>query len=160
MTLKDWKVNNRNLKFQILYFGFIFLALLISACSSNSSSVDRSSVKFQQYYVRGEVLYVKHCSNCHQKNGTGLGQVYPPLKQSDYMDQNLTQVLCLMKHGSKGNLTVNGKTFVQAMPGVSSLTDLEIAEIATYIYNSWENEHGIVDVTEASKALSNCATSK
>lgn len=160
MTLKDWKVNSQNLKFKILDFRFTLLALLISACSSNSGSTDTSSVKFQQYYVRGEVLYLKHCSNCHQKNGTGLGQVYPPLKQSDYMDQNLNQVLCLMKHGSEGNLTVNGKTFVQQMPGVSSLTDLEIAEIATYIYNNWENEHGIIDVSEASKALSNCTTSK
>jgi cytochrome c551 len=65
-----------------------------------------------------------------------------------------------MKYGSDGNLTVNGKTFVQPMPGVASLTDLEIAEIATYIYNTWENRRGIVDVTEASNVLSGCTTSK
>src|SRR5688500_18105154 len=63
------------------------------------------------YYVQGEQLYIKHCSNCHQSNGTGLGLVYPPLHQSDYMKNNLEQVLCLMKHGMKGEITVNGKTY-------------------------------------------------
>ena len=72
------------------------------------------------------------------------------------MEKNFEQVLCLMKYGVKGEITVNGKTFVQPMPGVQSLTDLEIAEIATYIYNSWEHERGIVDVSAASKVLSNC----
>ena len=154
-------MNNRNYELRISNFGvtILFISSLFS-CSSNSGTADTSSVKFHQYYVRGEVLYLKHCSNCHQKNGTGLGQVYPPLNKSDYMDQNLNQVLCLMKYGSDGDLTVNGKTFVQPMPGVSTLTDLEIAEIATYIYNTWENKRGIVDVTQASSVLSGCATSK
>jgi hypothetical protein len=61
-----------------------------------------------------------------------------------------------MKYGIKGEIVVNGKTFVQPMPGVQSLTDLEIAEIATYIYNSWEHKRGIVDVSEANKILTNC----
>lgn len=74
------------------------------------------------------------------------------------MDQNFSNVLCLMKYGSQGNLTVNRKTFAQPMPGVSSLTNLEIAEIATYIYNTWENEKGIVDVTEVNNLMKNCPT--
>ena len=152
-------MSNQNLKFKILDFGFILIGLLLSACSSNSGSSDTSSVKFKQYYVKGEELYLNHCSNCHQATGTGLGLVFPPLNKSDYMDNNLNSVLCLMKYGSKGNLTVNGKKFVQPMPGVATLTDLEIAEIATYIYNTWENKRGIVDVTEVSKAMQACPTS-
>lgn len=133
----------------ILIFCLLFCATVISCTESKS-------VKFQQYYVQGEILFTKHCSNCHQANGAGLGLVYPPLNKSDFMEKNFEQVLCLMKYGVKGEITVNGKTFVQPMPGVQSLTDLEIAEIATYIYNSWEHERGIVDVSAASKVLSNC----
>ena len=61
-----------------------------------------------------------------------------------------------MKYGIRGEIIVNGKSYVQPMPGVQSLTDLEIAEIATYIYNSWEHQHGLIDVTEANKILSRC----
>lgn len=75
------------------------------------------------------------------------------------MDKNFNQVLCLMKYGLKGEVIVNGKSYVQPMPGVASLTNLEIAEIATYIYNSWDHKRGIVDVTEVSAAMQNCVTS-
>ena len=132
---------------------FIFCFLV---CATLLSCTQGKSVKFQQYYVQGELLYKKHCSNCHQANGTGLGLVYPPLHQSDFMEKNFEQVLCLMKYGIKGEVVVNGKTFIQPMPGVQSLTDLEIAEIATYIYNSWEHQRGIVEVSEATNVLSNC----
>ncbi len=131
----------------------LFIAVTLFGCSPSKTT---ESVKFQQYYVQGEQLYSKHCSNCHQSTGTGLGLVYPPLHQSDFMKNNFEQVLCLMKYGIRGEIIVNGKSYVQPMPGVQSLTDLEIAEIATYIYNSWEHQHGLIDVTEANKILSRC----
>lgn len=147
-----------NLKSEILDFRFILIALLISACSSNAgNSTDTSSVKFKQYYVKGEELYLKHCSNCHQSTGKGLGLVYPPLNTSDYMEKNFEDVLCLMKHGTEGEVIVNGKSFSQPMPGVSSLTNLEIAEIATYIYNTWDHQRGLIDVTETSRVMDSCA---
>jgi cytochrome c len=149
-------VNKKNLKFEILDFKLILMALLVSACSSNSKNPDTNSVKFKQYYVKGEELYLKHCSNCHQATGTGLGLVYPPLNTSDYMENNFESVLCLMKYGMKGEVIVNGKSFSQPMPGVFELTDLEIAEIATYIYNTWDHQRGLVDVTEASRVMDSC----
>jgi len=99
---------------------------------------------------------VKNCSNCHQKNGKGLGLVYPPVNQSDYLDKNFEAALCLMKYGTKGELVVNGKTFNQPMPGIPTLTDLEIAELATYLYNNWERKRGLVDVKEATTVIEKC----
>ena len=126
---------------------------ILYACTSKSSD---HSPKFQQYIVQGEQLYLRHCSNCHQKNGKGLGLIYPPLDSSDYMEKNLEDVLCIIRHGKSGVLIVNGESFNQSMPGVPTLTDLEIAEIATYIYNSWSHNKGIVDVKVTSKILSLC----
>lgn len=112
--------------------------------------------KFQQYYAQGQQLYEQHCSNCHQKDGQGLGLVYPPLAQSDYMDKDLDHVLCLMKYGLSGEIVVNGKAFNKEMKGVFSLTDLEVAEIATYIYNNWERDQGIIDISDVTKAHQKC----
>jgi cytochrome c551 len=126
---------------------------ILHACTTKSS--DRSP-KFQQYFVQGEQLYLRHCSNCHQKNGKGLGLIYPPLDSSDYMQNNFEDVLCLMRNGKSGVVIVNGKSFNQPMPGVPTLSDLEIAEIATYIYNSWSHKRGIVEVKAASQILSSC----
>jgi len=132
-------------------FAAFIIGLLLTACGGKSSSP-----KFKQYYVHGEALYIKHCSNCHQADGSGLGRVYPPLDSSDYMKKNLRDVVCLIRYGKTGSLIVNGEEFNQPMPGVPLLSDLEIAQIATYIYNTWSHEEGIMEVKDVSKILAAC----
>jgi cytochrome c551 len=135
------------------------LIFILPGCGPKSDkNHNETSTKFQQYYVHGEKLYAKNCSNCHQLNGTGLGLVYPPLYKSDFMENNFESVICLMRHGIKGELLVNGKSFNQQMHGISTLSDLEIAEIATYIYNTWEHKRGLIDVQEVARIKSGCAT--
>ena len=116
----------------------------------------RRDPKFQQYFVEGEQLYLKKCSNCHQSDGKGLRLVYPPLSPSDFMDKNFDEVICMMKNGRKGEMLVNGDAYNQPMPGIPTLTELEIAEIATYIYNSWGHNKGIVEMKQVNKALQPC----
>lgn len=122
---------------------------ILPSCSSKDN-------KFQQYYRQGQELYLKHCSNCHQASGQGLGLLYPPLDKSDYVDTNRDGVICLIENGKSGELVVNGKTFNMPMPGIPSLTDLEIATIATYLYNSWGREVGLVDVKDVTATIQKC----
>lgn len=138
------------------FWGLSVSAVLITAVNFLSCQ-SKSQVQFMQYFVQGEELYVKHCSNCHQKNGAGLGLLYPPLSKSDFMEANVQEVICLIRNGRKGELTVNGSLFDQPMPGVPSLTEIEIAEVATYIYNAWEIKRGLVDIKTVSTALSTCS---
>lgn len=145
----------------IITFGlaaFIFM-LSYTSCTTGTDNKD-SSTKFQQYYVKGEQLYTDHCSNCHQTNGTGLALLFPPLNKSDFMDNHFEKVVCLMKYGIKGELVVNGKSFNKEMQGIPSLTDLEIAEIATYIYNTWENKRGLVTVKDVTPILDQCEATR
>ncbi|MEJ7647197.1 MAG: cytochrome c [Chryseolinea sp.] len=130
-------------------------AFLICSCREQSQGGHKSSVKFDQYFVKGEQLYQMNCSNCHQKNGRGLGRVYPPVDTSDFIDNKFQDVLCLLRYGRKGEIIVNGKMYNQAMPP-PALTDLEIAEIATYLYNNWGRKRGIVEVTDVSQKMLNC----
>lgn len=130
---------------------------LLASCNRQSNTGNADDTKLQLYYVQGELLYLANCSNCHQKDGSGLRLVYPPLYPSDFIDNNPEQVLCLIRNGSPGGLTVNGNRYVQRMPPHSDLTDLEIAEIATYLYNTWGRKEGIVEVTTVSAALEKCS---
>lgn len=142
--------------FQVFSFALFFVGYLMLFTLSCDRAKQQNDNKFTNYFRQGELLYTKHCSNCHQADGSGLGRLYPPVKQSDYMNENFEQVLCLMRNGIRGELTVNGVQYNQAMPGVPTLTDLEIAEIATYIYNAWGNEYGLIDVKEAERILNTC----
>lgn len=62
-----------------------------------------------------------------------------------------------MKYGMEGEIVVNGVTYNQAMPGVMTLTELELAEIATYLYNSWGRESGIIEGRTIAAMLDSCA---
>lgn len=135
---------------QVKHFFSASCLVLLMSCTTAEQR------KFNQYYRQGKLLYDRHCSNCHQPDGRGLGRVYPPLADSDFLKNNFGKTLCLMRHGISGELVVNGKSFNQPMPGVPSLTDLEIAEIATYIFNTWGNQRGLVDVKDAALILKKC----
>jgi cytochrome c551 len=136
---------------------FLFGTFSIIFVLSCQRSVTGDSVKLQLYYAKGERLYEARCSNCHQKSGKGLGLLYPPLEPSDYLTNNFEEVICLIKYGKKGNLMVNGKDFNQPMPGIPTLTDLEIAEVATYLYNAWGRERGIVETNGVTRILEACS---
>jgi len=138
------------------YFGY-FMFLLIWGCGGNNNQdTGQNAMRLRQYMVHGEQLYVQHCSNCHQLEGNGLGQLYPPLDSSDYMLEDVGRTICLIKNGMKGEILVNGKDYNLEMPANKKLTNIEIAEIATYIYNAWGNQHGLISVTEVNRIIENC----
>jgi cytochrome c551 len=123
---------------------------LLTACDS------QEELKRKQYYIDGQVLYKTHCANCHQENGQGLAGLYPPISGSDFLKKNKELVLCSMRNGLKDTIVVNGKTYRQPMPANTQLQALDVAEIATYIYNEWGNEKVITDVKSVQKVLEGC----
>ncbi len=146
----------------LLFFSVIVYLIFISGCnpgaeqSASTGNTASDDVKFQQYLVGGQQLYSRHCGNCHLEDGKGLARLYPPLAGSDFMLENLPRTLCSIKTGLEGEIIVNGIGYNMKMPANSSLTNIDIAEIATYIYNSWGNQYGLIEVKKVSDLLENC----
>jgi nitrite reductase (NO-forming) len=99
----------------------------------------------------GEALYTGTCSVCHQGNGTGLPDVFPPLAGSDFLMANKERSIGIVVNGLTGAVTVNGKQYNSVMPPMSQLTDDEIANILTYVRNSWGNKGPAVSKDEVAK---------
>lgn len=127
------------------------LILSVSACQ------DPEEIKREKYITEGIRLYQLNCANCHQKDGAGLGSLYPPLAKSDYLADKNT-VICLIRNGQQGPIVVNGKRYNRVMPALVQLSDLEVAEITTYVYNKWGGETTISGVKDISKVLATCPT--
>jgi len=140
------------------------LVIIIISCSKNESKEtsiydgmdSKTKTRMQQYHRMGKSLYLTHCSNCHQADGKGLGELYPPLAGSDYLMKDPTDITCLIKNGISGEIVVNGITYNQPMPAQSNLTNIEIAEIITYVANSWGNKSGLHEVSKIEKAGRAC----
>jgi len=97
----------------------------------------------------GQALFAGTCSTCHQANGEGMPGVFPPLAKSDFIAADPKRVASVITHGLQGPVTVNGKDYNSVMPPMAQLTDDEVANISTYVLNSWGNPGGRVTKEEA-----------
>lgn len=131
----------------IVVAGILFINLF--SCQSDEE------IKRQRYITEGIFLYKNNCANCHQNKGEGLAALYPPLAGSDYL-KDKKSVICLIRYGQKGPIVVNGKHYNRPMPAQPQLSDLEIAEIVTYIYKEWAGETKITDVKTVTPILEQC----
>ncbi|HSI77155.1 MAG TPA: copper-containing nitrite reductase [Lunatimonas sp.] len=87
----------------------------------------------------GKKLYMQACFACHQANGEGIANAFPPLAQADYLNADEDRAIDALIHGLSGEITVNGKKYNSIMPS-QQLTDDEVASVLTYVYNSWGNK--------------------
>ena len=119
--------------------------------SSSPKAVGGSATR-EERNAAGRLLFAGTCSTCHQPNGEGLPGVFPPLAKSDFIAAEPKRVANIMLHGLHGKVTVNGKDYDSVMPPMSQLTDDEVANIGTYVLNSWGNPGGEITRDDAKKA--------
>ncbi len=96
-----------------------------------------------QQVTSGKALYGRTCSACHQTEGQGVPNAFPPLAKSDYLNANADRAVNAVLHGLSGEITVNGKKYNNVMTS-QNLTDDEVADVLTYVYNSWGNNKTVV----------------
>lgn len=141
---------------------FLLIMTLIVSCGPGSGNKTYENLdaadqtKFEKYLIQGKATYNFSCVNCHQKDGGGLKKLIPPLANSDYLSNNQEKIPCLIRYGAKVPIAVNGVTYEPTMPAHPQLTDLEIAEVITYINNSWDNESGFVDAKQVAAWMKQC----
>ena len=99
----------------------------------------------------GAALFTGTCSVCHQANGEGMAGVFPPLAKSDYLAQGNAKSIAVVINGLRGPVKVNGKDYNSVMPPMSQLNDDAIANILTYVTNSWGNTGDQITQAEVAK---------
>jgi nitrite reductase (NO-forming) len=98
----------------------------------------------------GRQVFMQICFACHQVNGQGVSGVFPPLAKSDFLLADHDRAAGILLHGRQGPITVNGHKYNNVMPQLN-LSDRQIADVMTYILNSWGNAGGGVAVTDIAR---------
>lgn len=99
------------------------------------------------YIEKGKRVYLQTCVACHQAEGQGLPNVFPPLAKSDFLMADKTRAISTVVKGLIGPITVNGVAFNSVMPP-PLLSDEQVAHVLTFVRNSWGNTGDAVTVEE------------
>jgi mono/diheme cytochrome c family protein len=92
---------------------------------------------------RGQAIFVNRCAICHAAPGVpdqpGNLADYPRLGGDTLvMGRDPTTVLRIILQGAQSPVTTHEHT-TYSMPSFATLSDAEIADVATYLRNSWGN---------------------
>jgi nitrite reductase (NO-forming) len=96
----------------------------------------------------GAKVYASTCGACHQPTGRGLANAFPPLAGSDYLMADKSRAISIVLGGLKGPVTVNGQAYDNMMPPQSHLSDEDLANVLTFVRNSWGNTGDVVTKQE------------
>ena len=118
-------------------------AAATTSMSANAPSPDDPSTRI----AAGGKLYKTYCMGCHQAEGQGIPGTFPPLAKSDYLADKSRAIQTLL-NGLTGPIEVNGQRYNGVMPPMAHLKDDEIADILSYVRQSWGNEGDAVSASD------------
>ena len=100
--------------------------------------VSTSEKSLAEKIEAGKQIYMQTCFACHQSEGQGIPNAFPPLAGSDYLNADVKRAIGAVVNGLTGEITVNGEKYNSVMTR-QSLSNEEVADVLTYVYNSWGN---------------------
>ncbi len=118
---------------------------------ANKQTTDTTkSLSKDEQIAQGKNVFESNCLACHQANGEGVPNAFPPLAKSDFLNADHNRAINILLHGRSGPITVNGKNFDSVMPAIA-LNNGQIANVLTYVINSFGNNGGQVTPAQVDK---------
>ncbi|MBD2752664.1 PQQ-dependent sugar dehydrogenase [Spirosoma validum] len=101
--------------------------------------------------IVGSKVYSVYCSACHQRNGMGDSQRFPPLADSEWVLGDKKKLITVLLQGLEGPIEVKGQSYNNAMPQHSFLKNEDIAEVLTHIRTHFGNTADAVTTAEVNE---------
>ncbi len=138
---------------KLVVLGFLLLPfslILKNEVKNSSSAATRHEIAYQSL-KDGEAVYKKYCISCHQADGGGVPHMAPPLIQTKYVLGDKVELAKIVLNGLKG-VEINGQTYNNPMPPLGNvLKDKEIADVLSYVRNSFGNKATKISATDVKK---------
>lgn len=120
-------------QFFILMIGFVFLQIIGQA----------------QNLSNGEKIYKTRCLACHQADGGGVPNMNAPLDgSSNVVGPNIARLIKIVKNGFNERVPLDGFYYSNAMTPNPDLKDQDIADVLSFIRNSWSNKATKITVVQ------------
>jgi mono/diheme cytochrome c family protein len=97
---------------------------------------------------RGKAVYMKQCLACHQADGTGVPHLNAPLAGATaVVGKDKGKIIGIILNGLKG-VEIDDEEYSNPMAPHKELTDQQIADVLTYVRNTWTNKASAVTPAE------------
>jgi len=118
---------------------------LVAMKAPTQKSVDKAQME------RGLKVYENNCLGCHQADGAGVPSLNPPLIKTKWVLGDKKQLISVLLAGLQDQIEVNGETYANPMPSQAHLSDDDIADVLTYVRNSFGNKVSSITATDVAK---------
>ena len=123
------------------------------------SKQNKNAKVVEKQFPKGVALFKTICQTCHGNDGNGVYTLAPPLNGSEWVVGNKDKLASIVLFGLTGPIQVGGKLYKAPdvngdMPGIGynkDISDEDIAQLLSYIRNSWVNKASKVDATDVNR---------
>ena len=113
-----------------------------------------STLTVAQNLVNGKKIYETRCLVCHQADGGGVPNMNAPLDgASNVVGNDIARMVKIIKKGYNERVALDGFYYSNAMTPNPDLTDAAIADVLSYIRNSWSNKASMVTIAQVKKQV-------
>lgn len=123
---------------------FLFCVLLMSQKKPASSYQNKLEASIE----RGKKVYTERCLTCHQADGGGVQNMNPPLTKTKWVLGDKTKLIQIVLKGLSTGVEIDGDSYHNVMASHADLSDLQIADVLTYVRNSFGNKAKAVTEAE------------
>ena len=121
--------------------------------SDAKKEAPKTTKTLSEKMISGKRIYMNTCFACHQAEGQGIPNAFPPLAKSDYLNADVNRTINIILKGKTGEITVNGVKYNSVMTR-QAISNSEIADVLTYVYNSWGNNKTNVTTSQVDRVKS------
>jgi mono/diheme cytochrome c family protein len=97
---------------------------------------------------RGKKVYDLYCLSCHMPDGTGVPNLNPPLAKSSWVTGDKKRLINVVLKGLDQQVEIDGEYYSNVMAPHDFLKDQEVADVLTYIRNSFGNKASLLTAAE------------
>lgn len=110
-------------------------------------------------FAAGRKLYSTYCQACHGNEGEGIRSLGPPLSGSQWVTGDQDRALAIVLYGFTGPVVVGSRLYKEPeiggeMPAFSEnseVSDADIAQILSFVRNSWGNQAPKIEKEQVSR---------
>ena len=133
------------------FYAAALTAGIVLCFSFNTQKVSTQQDPLKAAIERGQKVYEATCLPCHQAKGSGVPGMNPPLIKTTYVLGGKDTLINIVLNGLEEDVIIGGQTYGNPMPAQAQLKNDEIADVLTYVRNSFGNKAPAVTVEEVNK---------